>query len=90
MRRYEEGYDIPDFRYEEWLRLNHPEATDPNVEQSTDSVSKVQALSEAATTSDPNLCSSTENEAQFHQHRKAQIESDNWTEKLVCSPVPSA
>jgi len=50
MRRYEEGYDLPDSRYEEWLRLNLPEATDPNVEQSTDSVAKVQALSEAAMT----------------------------------------
>ena len=67
MRRYEEGYDLPDSCYEEWLRLNHPEATDPNVEQSTDSVSKVQALSEAATTVDPNLCSSTEKEASWHK-----------------------
>ena len=24
-RRYEEGYDLLDPRYEEWLRLNHPE-----------------------------------------------------------------
>lgn len=23
-RRYEEGYDLPDARYEKWLRLNHP------------------------------------------------------------------
>ena len=24
-QRYEEGYNLPDARYEKWLRLNHPE-----------------------------------------------------------------
>ena len=24
--QYEEGYDLPDACYEEWLKLNHPQA----------------------------------------------------------------
>jgi len=30
-QRYEEGYDLPDPRYEEWLRINHPEAASRSI-----------------------------------------------------------
>jgi len=66
LRRYEEGYDLPDPRYEEWLRLNHPEATHSNVERTAVSISTAQDTSEATSTRSPTICPasySSENEA---------------------------
>ena len=94
-RRFEEGYDLPDTKYETWLKINHPEvANNPGVSTdyatSNSSLLLSSPLLSSTPSQRPSLCVSTAFEVSGpntpHQSKLATRSRSNQPSKSARSP----